>query len=127
MSQNAPEHLQERVLEHVASLPGVSVGDSLVSVPGARAFHLDADRAKGPADAFQRGTEFAHLHPPHDGSLHATVPPDLYREIVDKGRGEPHPISGTPMLFGPRDDEELEVVTRLLDASYSYATGAYGA
>ena len=127
VSQNAPEHLQERVLEHVASLPRVSVRDSLVSVPGARAFHLEPDVAKGPGDAFQRGTEFAHLHPPHDGSLHATVPPELRQEIIDKGWGEPHPISGTPMLFGPRDEEDLEIVTQLLDASYSYATGSYGA
>jgi hypothetical protein len=126
VSQNAPEDLQERLFDHVASLPGVSVGDSLVSVPGARAFHLDPEIAKGPAEAFQVGTEFAHLHPSYDGSLHATLPPDLYQEVLDKGWGEPHPISGTMMLFGPRDEEELKVLTRLLDGSYSFATGSYG-
>lgn len=125
-SQNAPEHMQERLLRRVAALPGITVGESLVSVPGARAFHLDAQLAKGPAEAFQRRTEFAHLHPSQDGSLHATLPPDLYEEVLDKGWGEPHPISGTMMLFGPRDEEELEVLVRLVEASYAYATGSYG-
>jgi hypothetical protein len=126
VSQIAPEHLQARLLDHVASLPGVSVRDSLVSVPGARAFHLDPEVAKGPAEAFQRGTEFAHLHPAHDGSLHATLPRDLYEGVLDKGWGEPHPISGTMMLFGPRDEQELEVLKQLLEASYSFAKGSYG-
>lgn len=126
VSQSAPKDMQERLVDHVGALPGVTVGDSLISVPGARAFHLDPDAAKGPAEAFQRGTEFAHLHPAHDGSLHATLPPDLYQEVLDKGWGEPHPISGTMMLFGPRDEDEFQVVTLLLDASYSYATGSYG-
>jgi phospholipase/carboxylesterase len=122
-SQNAPPDMQEALFRRAAALPGVTVGDSLVSVPGARAFHLDPALARGPARAFQRGREFAHIHPVQDGSLHATLPPDLYQEVLDKGWGEPHPVSGTMMLWGPRDEQELEIVWTLVRASYAYATG----
>ena len=54
-SQNAPHDLQETLFDRAAQLPGVTVADSLVSVPGARAFILAEDHAKGPAEAFQKG------------------------------------------------------------------------
>src|SRR5205807_190234 len=63
LDQNAPAALQEAVFAHVSSLPGVRVGDSFVSVPGARAFHLDRVKNSG-ADGFMVEHEFAHLHPP---------------------------------------------------------------
>jgi luciferase-like monooxygenase len=118
--------MQEQLFTRAQALPGVSVGKSLVSVPGARAFHLDEALARGPNDAFQRGREFAHIHPAHDGSLHMTLPPRLYEEVLAKGWGEPHPVSGTMMVWGPRDEQELEVIWNLVRASHAYATGEYG-
>lgn len=126
LSQNAPPDLQEELFARARALPGVTVGASHVSVPGARAFHLERSVAGGPPEAFQAGTEFAHIHPAHDGSLHLTLPPPLYEEVLEKGWGEPHPISGTMMLFGPRDEAELEVVWQILQASYRFATGETG-
>ena len=123
ISQNAPRHLQEELFMRAQSLAGVSVGKSLVSVPGARAFHLDEALARGPIEAFQRGREFAHLHPAHDGSLHLTLQPQVCQEVLAKGWGEPHPLSGTMLIWGPRSEEELEVIWRLVHASYEYATG----
>jgi luciferase-like monooxygenase len=123
ISQIAPLHMQEQLFMRAQSLPGVTVGKSLVSVPGARAFHLDEVLAHGPAGAFQRGREFAHIHPAHDGSLHMTLPHGLYEEVLAKGWGEPHPVSGTMMVWGPRTEEELEVIWTLVRASYAYATG----
>ena len=61
--------------------------------------------------------------PEHDGSLHLTLAPALYNEVLRAGWGEPHPISGTMLVFGPRDEAELEVVWRLVSASYNWATG----
>jgi hypothetical protein len=123
LSQNAPREYQEALFERIRALPGVSVGKSLVSVPGARAFHLDEALAHGPADAFQRGREFAHLHPAQDGSLHIALPRNVYDGVLAHGWGEPHPISGTMMVFGPRDADELEIVFRIVKASYDYAVG----
>ena len=122
-SQNAPPRLQQELARWALTLPGVSEAESLVSVPGARAFVLAESEAAGPAEAFQAGREFAHLHPPEDGSLHMTLPDEIAQAAYASGWGEPHPISGTPLIFGPRDEAELEVVWRLLRASYDYATG----
>lgn len=123
IDQRAPVEMQELLFQRAARLPGVRVGRSLVSLPESRAFHLAEDMARGPAEAFQRRTEFAHIHTDNDGSLHLTLPPDLYDEVLAAGWGEPHPISGTMMLFGPRDEEELEVAWRILEASWRWATG----
>ena len=122
LSDIAPRDFQEELLRRVRTLPEVEVGWSAISVPHARGFHLKPHAAKGPAEAFQRGSEFGHLHPEHDGSLHLTLPPALYNEVLRAGWGEPHPISGTMLVFGPRDEDELEVVWRLVCASYNWAT-----
>ncbi|MDQ4058126.1 MAG: DUF5519 family protein [Actinomycetota bacterium] len=122
-SQNAPSVLQEELFERTSNLPGVTVADSKVSVPGARAFFIADDHPIGPPEAFQRDREFAHIHPRHDGSLHLTLPPDGYREVLEKGWGEPHPISGTMMVFGPRDPDELETVWAIVQTSYRWAAG----
>jgi uncharacterized protein (TIGR00369 family) len=122
LSDTAPRHLQDELLRRVRTLPEVEVGWSAISVPYARGFHLKPHAAKGPAEAFQRGSEFGHLHPEHDGSLHLNLPPALYDEVLRAGWGEPHPISGTMLVFGPRDEAELEIVWRLVCASYNWAT-----
>ena len=111
------------MVRRALALPGVSEAESGVSVPGARAFVLDEESARGPAEAFQTGREFAHLHPPDDGSLHMTLPTDVAEAAYAAGWGEPHPVSGTPLIFGPRDESELEVVWGLLQSSYAYARG----
>jgi luciferase-like monooxygenase len=123
LSQNAPLVLQEALFERARALPDVTVGVSQVSVPGARAFQLAEEAALGPAEAFQAGREFAHLHPAHDGSLHVTLPAALYEHVQVTGWGEPHPVSGTMMIYGPRDPSELEIVWKLLLASYQFARG----
>jgi phospholipase/carboxylesterase len=129
-SQNAPRDLQEELFERAARLPGVVVARSHVSVPGARAFHLDEQHARGPQEAFMYGTEFAHLHPPYDGSLHLTLPELDARTVIELGWGELHPLveqgvlpPTDMMVFGPRDAGELEVVWLLVQASHAYASG----
>ena len=62
LSQNAPPELQGALFARAAALPGVVVGPSNVSVPGARAFHLDEAHAGGAPGAYMVGREFAHLH-----------------------------------------------------------------
>lgn len=122
LSDIAPRDLQEELLRRVRTLPDVEIGWSAISVPYARGFHLKPHAAKGPPQAFQRGSEFGHLHPEQDGSLHLNLPPALYDEVLGAGWGEPHPISGTMLVFGPRDEAELDVVWRLVCASYNWAT-----
>lgn len=121
-TQNPPVGLQEALARRVLALTSVSEGESQVSVAGSRAFLLDGPAAGGPPAAFQAGREFAHIHPPEDGSLHMTLPYDIAEQAYAAHWGEPHPVSGTPLIYGPRDEAELEVVWRLLQASYDYAS-----
>ena len=124
LSQNAPASLQDQLIHRAAALEGVLLGETRISVPGARAFHLEAKAANGPKAAFMVEGEFAHLHPPEDGSLHLRLPPAWAQRALDGGWAERHPRNPeTLMVYGPRDQGELEVVWRLLRASYEYAHG----
>jgi hypothetical protein len=113
----------------VFALPGVVERPSAISVPGARALWLE-DGAAGPPEAFMIGTEFAHLHPGADQSLHAMLPWDLVREAIAAGWAEEHPVARrgliprtAVMLYAPRDDDERAVVEALVRASHAFARG----
>jgi phospholipase/carboxylesterase len=127
LDQNAPRELQEELYALARALPNVVVGPSLVSVPGARAFHLPGC-ARPVAAGFMVGREFAHLHPARDGSLHMTLPSEIVDRVVDNGWAERHPLAGQHgmpsnlvMVYGPRDEEELAVVAALVGASHAHA------
>lgn len=121
LTQQAPPSMQEALFAGAAGLPDIHVAPSGISVPGARAFLLDPAVAEGPGDAFQIGTEFAHIHPAYDGSLHVKLPPAVANVVFRQGWGVPHPRSGTPLLFGPRTQEELEIVWQVVLRSYEWA------
>jgi hypothetical protein len=130
LSQNAPLSLQEELWQRMTGLEGVRPGGSHVSLPDTRALHLDPRLATGPGDAFFAGTEFAHLHGASDGSLHLMLPVSVAGDAIHKGWSELHPVArrgaGPPtlvMLYGPRDEAELEVVWRLVQTSYAFARG----
>jgi hypothetical protein len=129
LDQNAPPALQEELFARSAGLTGVLVGPSHVSVPGARAFHLPGCSRPAPA-GFMLEREFAHLHPPADGSLHMSLPPTIVDAVIDNGWAEYHPLAGKHglprnivMVYGPRDQAELEIVAALVRASHDHACG----
>jgi len=129
LSDTAPVGVQERLLARLSALPGVTTGQSAISVPGARGFFLAG--ADGPLDALlvPFAGEFAHLHPGEDGSLHLALPPALVEDAVAKGWAVAHPLAGvrlTPgmvLVYGPRDDAELAVVAAIAETSHAWATG----
>jgi hypothetical protein len=130
LDQNAPPALQEALWRRMTALEGCEPGRSGVSLPESRAIHLERPLALGPREAFMVGTEFVHLHGPSDGSLHVTLPPDAATEAVERGWAEPHPLvrmgvapATLVMLYGPRDEAELETVWRLVETSYDFARG----
>jgi phospholipase/carboxylesterase len=127
LDQNAPVHLQEQVFALARSLPGVETGPSAISVPGARAFCLPAC-THAAREAFLIAQEFAHIHPPRDGSLHMTLPPPIVEAVIENGWAELHPLAGSRglpgnivMVYGPRDEDELAVVGDLVRASHAFA------
>jgi phospholipase/carboxylesterase len=132
LTQNGPSALREELYERAIALPGVVEGSGRASTPlGTRAFLLEPGYAGGPPQAFLIGDEFTHLHPDHDGSMCLTLPRNTSDEIVARGWGEVHVDTrlfrrGTTifvMVYGPRDEDELEAVWRIFRLSYEFALG----
>lgn len=130
-TQNSPVELQEVLYARLAALDAVGTAPSKISVPGARAFLLDRAETRGPDEAYILPDigEFAHLHPEYDGSLHLVLPLAQAFDALAKGWAVAHPLagirltSGMVMVFGPRDDAELDVVAGIVAASHTYAAG----
>jgi hypothetical protein len=128
--QPGDDRERQRLIAQLADLPGVVWTGSLISVPGARALRLPRGAAQGPPEAFMIDTEFAHLHPAPDYSLHLVLPPAAAAAAIEAGWAEQHPIArlgiispGAVMVYAPRDANETEIAVGLVRASYAYATG----
>ena len=120
--------LSEEMLRQVADFPGVVLGATRVSLPGAVGFQLTSDVTIAQPQAIVGGREFAHLHP--DGSLHASLHPDTARAAIDAGWAVAHPWAdqrtgweGFVMIYTPMTEAELDVVLQLVRGSYTYITG----
>ena len=127
------ERLRAALATLVFAMPDVEERPSAVSVPGARALWLSDVAARGPRDAFLIGTEFAHLHPAPDWSLHAALPPPLAQEATDMGWAEVHPVArhglippNVVMIYAPRDDREVEIVAELVRRAHAFARPSHG-
>lgn len=125
--QPVPE-LSEELLRQVADFPGVVLGATRVSLPGAVGFQLTSDVSIAQPQAIVGGREFAHLHP--DGSLHASLHPDTARAAVEAGWAVAHPWAnqragweGFVMIYTPLTEAELVVVLEMVRGSYAYITG----
>lgn len=120
--------LSQRLLDAVAQFPGVILGPTRVSLLGAIGFQLEDDLPLVRQEVVVGGREFAHLHP--DGSLHASLEPNLARAAVEAGWAVAHPWAnlrdgweGFVMIYTPITEPELEVVIGLVEQSYTYVTG----
>lgn len=132
LDQIAPTRLQEGLWQRMIRLSDVHAGPSDISAADTRALHLDPSVAHGPPEAFlpTRGTEFAHLHGPADGSLHVHLPEQAAHDAIEAGWAELHPIARSGlippvlvMVYGPCDQDGLDVVWRLVELSYQFALG----
>lgn len=74
--------------------------------------------------------EICHCHlsgDPPDRSSHCTLSYEDAKEVIDKGWGERHPLSGSPIvgpsyifLYAPRNEKELDVFGTILRASTKF-------
>lgn len=120
--------LSEELLRQVAEFPGVVLGATRVSLPGAVGFQLLSDVPIAQPQAIVGGREFAHLHP--DGSLHASLHPETARAAIDAGWAVAHPWAdqrvgweGFVMIYTPITEAELDMVLQLVRGSYTFITG----
>lgn len=125
---NVNADLAEQLLQRVAEFPGVTLGATRVSLPGAIGFQLSPDLPLARSGSIVGGLEFAHIH--QDGSLHASLDPKLAVAATEAGWAIAHPWAhrragweGFVMIYTPTTEFELEVVTRLVESSYTFITG----
>lgn len=125
--------LREELARRVFALADVEEQPSGISVPGARALCLPRAQKVGPSEAFMIDREFAHLHPHPDMSLHLTLPEYVVEHAIERGWAELHPVAREGMIpptavmvFAPRDPDELEVVSTIVEASHVFARPSTG-
>ncbi|WP_216825914.1 luciferase domain-containing protein [Sulfitobacter sp. SK012] len=125
---DAVPELTEALLNYVAQFPGVSLGPTRVSMPGGIGFQLEEDLPLARPDEIVGGREFAHIHP--DGSLHASLNPDVALAAIQAGWAIAHPWAdqragweGFVMIYTPTTQAELDAVLHLVRGSYTYITG----
>jgi len=120
--------LSQELLREVANFPGVDIRATVISMHGTRGFMV-SDKVKiTRPERIVGGREFAHMHP--DGSLHASLSSEHALEAVKKGWATYHPWSteksgwqGFVLIYTPQSQGELQVILRLIKASYSFVTG----
>jgi hypothetical protein len=127
LDQNAPEDMSAALTALVFGLPDVEERAGTVAHPAERAIWLSDDVPVATEDAFLGNREIGHFHP-WDGSLHIVLPPDLAEAAVAAGWAEVHPVAlagqaptNRVMLFGPRDQDEIDVLFGLIAAAVRYA------
>lgn len=131
LDQNPAPEIYGALKSRAFDFPLVERRPSAISVPGAEALWLVELPQERCADAFMIGNEFAHVHPPYDGSMHMMLPREDVREVLEKGWGELHPMAlrgaippNAVMVFAPRDDAEVDLVLGVIAASHRFASGA---
>jgi Family of unknown function (DUF5519) len=72
--------------------------------------------------------EIGHIHM-FDGSMHIILSPADTKEVIEKGWGELHGLAGQGraaktymMIYSPRNDMELGITKKILEAAIKYAT-----
>jgi len=132
LNQWPPASIFETFLYRSRDLSGVRVKESRMAADGTHALSIDEGAARGPAEAFIDDHEFCHLHPLPHGSIHLTLPDVVRPDLLRLGWGELHLLARSGFLpqtlvliYAPRDDREIEVVARLVKASYDFARGLF--
>ncbi|KAL4948054.1 hypothetical protein BDW69DRAFT_189626 [Aspergillus filifer] len=85
--------------------------------------------------------EICHLHGTQDYSAHVTLSPADCKKVIERGWGQRFPLAGSSIfkkmsfgrmahipeeyifIYAPRDEEEIEIVMRIMQASVRYVTG----
>ena len=122
--------LYDAMKREFLSISPTTTGQSLISVPGAQALFVPECEACNEA-GLMIGREFAHIHPPHDGSFHMVLSPGDAEHVLEQGWGELHPYSASGkieqrvvMVYAPRDTDEIEVIMQIAHASHAHATAS---
>jgi len=132
LSQQSPPELWGRLVARTFARADVEEGHSQVSPASSRAVFLrELTEERIPETSLAHGMrlEPVHLHGVADTSIHLCLPAGRAREVIALGWAEPHQYGdfGTEVLvYGPRDDSELDAVLGLIGESLAFALGEGG-
>jgi len=126
-SDQSPREVYQRMAHwFFSSFPHTREEPTRISVPSSRALWLD-ESVNAPQSAFMPppgNREFAHIH--EDGSFHLVMAEADETEVIEKGWGLHHPWKdrgvNEVLLYAPRNDEEIELLKPVIEASYRFAT-----
>jgi hypothetical protein len=130
MDQRASPALWGELVARTFGLPGVVEGHSQVSPADSRAVFLaDQSEERTPETSLAPGRrlEPVHLHGVTDTSVHLVLPAGRGARLVELGWAEPHQFAdfGTEfMIYGPRSEEEIEIVLSIIQESLAFARPA---
>ncbi|MHC5795637.1 antibiotic biosynthesis monooxygenase family protein [Lacisediminihabitans sp. FW035] len=127
-TQRSTPAIWGRLVARTFALDGVVEGHSSVSPASSRAALLEGiSTARAPETSLAHPgspAEPVHLHGVDDTSIHLCLPSERAAELCDRGWGEPHQYAdyGTEiMIYGPRDETELEFVIGVIGESVTWA------
>lgn len=110
------------------TFPKAEKKPTMISVSTAEALFLKPEISAAHDDCFmppEGSREFIHLH--EDGSCHLVASTEVEDEVLAKNWGLRHPYydRGVKEIFvyAPRNEEEIEVLKKLVEESYKYASG----
>jgi|SRR5664280_326438 len=127
LNQNSLPALWGELVARAVQLDGVIEGHSSVSPAPSRALLLTSlSEISAPETSLSPGEplEPVHIHGATDTSTHLCLPVERANEVCELGWGEIHPFGdfGTEiMVYGPRDDKELEIALSIIDESLKFA------
>ena len=127
LTQIASPELWGRLVAAVFDIRSTVEGHSQVSPASSRAVFLEdmpAERAPETSLAPKQRLEPVHIHGVSDTSLHLCLPASRGKELTGQGWAEPHQYEdfGTEfMIYGPRTEEELEIVLSIVHESLDFA------
>jgi hypothetical protein len=116
-----------QLIARATALPGVHEGWSQVSPASSRALFLDVVQTARPETSLappDKKLEPVHIHGVRDTSVHLCLPRDRVGDVIAAGWGEEHPNGdwhSEMMVYGPRNDDEVETVLALIEESLSWA------
>lgn len=120
----------DKLMEWAFALPEINKQFSKISMPGSQAMCLAPDKMCNQCSAFMVENEFAHFHPIPDGSMHLGLPLNDANYVIQQGWGELHPVAKMGylthnfiMVYAPRNEEESEILKKIILRSYQFATG----
>ncbi len=85
LDQIPPPEVYAKLKDQAFDFEFVERRPSVISVPGTEALWLLEEGGHSCAEAFMRGNEFAHVHPPSDGSMHMMLPETDVAELLERG------------------------------------------